>query len=166
VPVRRSGWQTEDSLKMPLTDRFFVVGQLGANSDSVERQQYKFVGRTGIGWKPPWLGAEIQVRTGRTMTNYDSTTMDIIPERTRTFYEVNTRWPLASFLNLEYTQEMQLASAPDEHDRQNQDLRVAVPFSSAGQFHIGAKYYRLLDTSTPTPMLDRMQLYLGLQYKR
>jgi hypothetical protein len=166
VPVRRNGWQTEDSLKMPVTDRLFVVGQLGANSDSVERQQYKLVGRTGIGWKPPWLGAEIQFRTGKTVTNYDSSSVDVVPERMRTFFELVTRWPVASFLNLEYSHDAQLAVTPDEHDRENQDLRLAVPISATGQFHIGAQDYRWLDTNSPTPMLDRMQLYLGLQYKR
>ncbi|HEV3146383.1 MAG TPA: hypothetical protein VGZ47_21020 [Gemmataceae bacterium] len=167
VPVRRNGWQREDTVKMPLSDRFFIVGQFGANSDDTDRQAYKVIGRTGIGWKlPPWLGGEIQVRGGKSMTNYDSTAADIIPDRQRTFYEINTKWPVWRIFNLEYTQETQFASTPDEHDKLNQDLRVALPLSDSGQFHIGAKYYRYLDGTMTTPWLERLQFYLGLQYKR
>jgi hypothetical protein len=152
---------------MPLNDRLFLVGQFGANSDDTDRQAYKVVGRTGIGWKlPSWLGGEIQIRGGKSMTNYDSTTADIIPDRQRTFYEINTKWPVWRIFNLEYTQETQFASTPDEHDKLNQDLRVAMPLSDTGQFHIGAKYYRYLDGTTTTPWLERLQFYLGLQYKR
>jgi hypothetical protein len=167
MPVRRNGWQREDTVKMPLSHRFFLVGQFGANSDDADRQAYSVVGRTGIGWKlPPWLGGEIQIRGGKSMTNYDSTTADIIPDKARTFYEINTKWPVWRLFNLEYTQETRFASTPDEHDRLKQDLRVALPLSDTGQFHIGAKYYRYLDGTTTTPWLERLQFYLGLQYKR
>ena len=167
VPVRRNGWQREDTVKMPINDRFFIVGQFGANSDDTDRQAYKVVGRTGIGWKlPSWLGGEIQIRGGKSMTNYDSSTADIIPDKAHTFYEINTKWPVWRIFNLEYTQETQFASTSDEHDKMNQDFRVAMPISDTGQFHIGAKYYRYLDGSATTPWLERLQFYLGLQYKR
>jgi len=167
LPVRRNGWQHEDTVKMPLNDRFFLVGQLGANSDDADRQAYKVVGRTGIGWKlPPWLGGEIQIRGGRSVTNYDSTIVDTVPERIRSFYEINTKWPVWRIFNLEYTQETHFAGAPDEHDTLNQDVRLAMPLSDTGQFHIGAKYYRYLDGAPTTPWLERLQFYLGLQYKR
>src|SRR5260370_42568795 len=43
VPLRRSGWQTEESVKMPLAASVFVIGQLQANRGSGECQQYALI---------------------------------------------------------------------------------------------------------------------------
>ncbi|MFL5340448.1 MAG: hypothetical protein ACJ8F7_09875 [Gemmataceae bacterium] len=170
TPIRRTGWKTEESVKLPFLGPLFVVGQVGANSGSVEQQQFQLVGKTGVGMKlPSWLGGEIQFRTGRSKTNYDTDTDTLLSaEQVKTFVEVATRWPLAGWLNLEYTgQARPPALSPIEHDtlKVEQDVRLAMPFSNSGQFHIGARY-KWEDTTMPTPWMDRMKWYFGLEFKR
>src|ERR1051326_3506658 len=137
-PLRRNGWKTEDSLKMPLGGSVFIVGQVGANSDSVEQQQYKVTGSTGVGATLP-AGGEIQVRRVRSVTNYDPDDLMLIREQAKSSVEFTLRWKLPGDLKLEYTGEavQQLL----EHDLRKQDLRLAFPLTSSGQFHIGAKYH-------------------------
>src|SRR5437870_1862483 len=89
TPIRRSGWQTDESLKLPLAGSLFVVGQLRANSGSIEYQQYELVGRTGLGVRlPEWLGGEIQVRGGRSKANYDPDDESMFPGKVTTFLEL------------------------------------------------------------------------------
>ena len=170
MPIRRSGWKTEESLKVPFLGPLYVVGQVSADSGSVEQQQYNLVSKTGLGMKlPDWLGGEIQVRTGRSKTNYDSDTDTLLStDQVKTFVEVSTRWPLAAWLNLEYTgQALPPALSPVERDtlKVNQDVRLAFPLSNSGQFQIGAKY-RWEDTTSQTPWFERMKIYFGLEFKR
>ena len=169
TPIHRSGWKAEDSVKLPFVGPLFVVGQVGANSDSVERQEYNLIGKTGLGLKlPEWLGGEIQLRTGRSKTNYDPDTETLYAtEQVKTFVEVATRWPLAAWLNLEYTGQALPSAVSAERDllKFKQDLRLAVPLSNSGQFHIGAKY-TWDEAAAPTPWIERMKMYVGLEFKR
>ena len=56
--------------------------------------------------------------------------------------------------------------SPAEREKMNQDLRVALPFGDgSGQFHVGAKLKRD-DSTTATPWVDRMELYMGLKLQR
>src|SRR5262245_19592960 len=123
TPLRRSGWETEDSLKSPLSGPFFLVGRVGANSESVEQQSYKLVGMTGLGLRLP-IGGEIQMRGGRQMTNYDPDDLYLVPEQSRNFFELSTRWTLPGQLNLEYTRE-----ATPARSNLKRDIRLAIPLS-------------------------------------
>src|SRR5579859_3659607 len=153
VPLRRSGWQTEESVKMPLAGSVFVIGQLQANSGSVEWQQYEFVGRTGLGMRlPPWLGGEIQLRGGRSMANYDPDAESMFPGRTKTFFELATKWPIFGRINLEYTGKAIPPQSAAEREVLRQELKLAIPLSDSGQFHVGARY-RSEDATMPSPWI-------------
>jgi hypothetical protein len=166
VPIRRSGWQTDESLKLPLLGSVFVVGQLRANSGSIEHQQYEFVGRTGVGVRlPDWLGGEIQFRGGRSKANYDPDVENMFPDKVTTFFELATKWPVFGRLNLEYTGKAIPAQTPSERDVLKQELKLALPFADYGQFHVGARY-RWEDSITQSPWHERMNVFIGLQMKR
>lgn len=157
IPLQRSGWETEESLKFNLNRSLFLVGRVGANSEWVESQQYKVVGVTGVGLKLP-IGGELQVRGGRSLTNYDPDDLVLIPEQAKTFIEFTTRWSLPGSLNLEFTSE----TVPDQPNV-SRDLKLAMPLPKSGEIHVGARYSYEGET---TPWIDRMKLYFGLQLKR
>jgi hypothetical protein len=163
VPIRRNGWQTEDSLKLPLTESLFLLGQVDANAQSFEWQQYKWSRAIGLGFRLP-VGGEVQLRSGKSATNYDPDDFALIPERTKSFVELTTKWRLPWSLNLQYSGEASRAQT-STRDILNQDLRLAVPLSNSGQMHVGAKY-RWEDTTVPTPWIERTKLYFGLEWKR
>jgi hypothetical protein len=164
VPLRRTGWESEDSLKLPFNRTFFVVGKLGADSGSFEQQQYKLVGATGLGVRLPF-GGEIQMRRGRSVTNYDPDDLVLVPEHSKDFVEFSTKWTLPGAVKLEYTQESVAAQAPMGRDKITRDVRFAYPLPKDGQIHIGAKY-ESPDTAAPAPWVERTKLYLGLLLKR
>jgi hypothetical protein len=163
-PFRRNGWKTEDSLKLPLGGSLYFVGQVGANSDSIEQQQYKFSSTTGIGATLP-AGGEIQLRRVRSLTNYDPDDLVLIREQTKSSVEVTLRWKLPGDMKLEYTGEASAAQQLLDHEFLKQDMRLAFPLSNSGQFHIGAKY-RAPEPGTATTWMERMKLYLGVEWKR
>src|SRR5205807_644399 len=95
-PSRRSAWETDETLKMPVAGPLFLFGQLGASTAAVEEQQHKWLGRTGVGLKlKPWFLEEVQVRGGPAM-RYDSTGKKAgqSPERSELFLEAVTKLPL------------------------------------------------------------------------
>src|SRR5262249_10166345 len=102
IPLRRTGWQSEESLKLPFNRTFFVVGKVGADSGSFEQQQYKLSGSTGLGVRLPF-GGEFQMRRVRSMTNYDSDDLALVPEHFKDSLELTTKWTLPGDLKLEYT---------------------------------------------------------------
>ena len=166
VPLRRSGWQTEESLRLPVFGSLFVVGQVGANSGSVEWQQFKFIGKTGLGWKlPSWLGGEIQLRGGRSVANYDPDSETMMPEQMKKFVEFNTRWPIAEWLNVEYTGQASSTQTLTVHDVLTHEIRFAVPLWHSGEFRVGARY-RGEDPASQTFWYERTKLLIGLELKR
>jgi hypothetical protein len=164
VPVRRTGWQSEDSLKLPFNRTFFIVSKVGADSGSLEEQQYKLTGSTGLGVRLPF-GGELQVRRGHSLTNYDSDALSLIPEHSKDFVELTTKWTLPGDFKLEYTQESVSPQTPLDRSKTTRDLRIAYPLPKDGQIHIGAKY-ESTDTTLPQPWVDRMKIYMGLILKR
>jgi hypothetical protein len=163
LPIRRNGWQTEDSLKLPLTESLFLLGQVGANAQSFEWQQYKLSQAIGFGFRLP-VGGEVQLRSGKSVMNYDPDDFSLIPEKTKSFVELTTKWRLPWSLNLQYSGEASRAQT-STRDILNQDLRLAVPLSNSGQVHVGAKY-RWEETTVQTPWIERTKLYFGLEWKR
>ncbi len=164
VPLRRTGWESEDSLKLPFNNTFFIVGKVGADSGSLEQQQYKLVGTTGLGVRLPF-GGEVQMRRGRSLTNYDPDDLVLVPEHSKDFVEFSTKWTLPGDVKLEYTQESSSSQSPLVRDKIKRDVRFAYPLPKDGQIHIGAKY-ESPDSTTPAPWVERMKLYMGLLLKR
>jgi hypothetical protein len=169
-PSLRNTWETDESLRLPVAGPLFLFGQLGGSSPSAEQRQLKWLGKTGIGVKlKPWLLQEVQVRGGPAV-RYDSTTTlspGQSPERSELFLEAVTKVPLPVVgpLNVEYTGYAVPAATPTDRNQINQDFKLAVPLSSGGQFHVGAKY-RWENVPSSTPWVDRMELYMGVQLKR
>jgi hypothetical protein len=168
-PSVRNTWETDESLRMPLGGQLFLFGQLGASSPSVEQQQLKWLGKTGVGVKvKPWLLEEVQVRGGPAV-RYDDTSLSRgqSPERSELFLEAVTKLPLPVVgpLNVEYTSYAVPAATPSDRNQINQDFKLAVPLSSGGQLQVGAKY-KWENAAGATPWVDRMQLYMGVQLKR
>src|SRR5262249_23110859 len=61
-PSRRSTWETDETVKMPVAGPLFLFGQLGASTPAVEEQQHKWLGRTGVGLKlKPWFLEEVHI---------------------------------------------------------------------------------------------------------
>jgi len=168
-PSRRATWETDETVKMPVGGPLFLFGQLGASTTAVEEQQHKWLGRTGVGLKlKPWFLEEVQVRGGPVM-RYDATSKKSgqAPERSELFLEAVTKLPLPVIgpLKVEYTSFAVPAGTASERGQINQDVKLAKPFRGDNEFHVGAKYHTE-DSTSPTPWVDRMQLYLGVQLKR
>jgi len=164
TPLRKSAWLTENQLLAPMAGPVYLIGQVGANSESQEWQQYKLVGRTGVGWKlPAWLGGDVQIRGGKALTNFDAERQSMIPDQSRTFLELVTKWALPGSLQLEFLSESVMN--PAGNDLQKRDLRLAVPITQSGQVHFGAKYWSM-PSSDPAAWRDRMRFYMGVQWQR
>jgi hypothetical protein len=167
APLPNRTWKTEDSVRLPLAGSLFVVGQVDSRSDSVEAQLYKLETRTGVGAPLPFLpGGEVQFRGGRSVTNTDPESPSVVPgpDRSRYFLELMARGQLVGPWKVEYTAAALTPTSPTARDQIKQDLRLACPFGENRQFHLGAKYK--WDDATTTPWTERMQLYLGVEWKR
>jgi hypothetical protein len=169
-PSLRNAWETDETVKMSVAGPLFLFGQLGASSPSVEQQQLKWLGKTGVGVKlKPGLVEEVQLRGGPAV-RYDDTssaTRGQLPERSEVFLEAVTKVPLPGVgpLNVEYTGYAVPPAAAGDHNQFNQDVKLAMPLSGGGQFHVGAKY-KWENAAGATPWVDRMQVYMGVQLKR
>ena len=166
-PATRNTWETDQTLKVPVAGSLFFFNQVTGSTPAVEQQQYKWLGKTGVGLKiKPWLFQEVQVRTGPAVRYDDTTTLTKgqSPERSELFVEAVTKVPVPVVgpVNLEYTTYAVPAATSADRNQINQDFKVALPFAG-GQFHVGAKYK--WEAASTTPWMDRMQLYLGVQNK-
>jgi hypothetical protein len=167
-PTVPNAWETDESVKVPVGDSLFVFGQLGASTPAVEQRQYRWLGRTGFGMKlKPWLLREVQVRGGPAV-RYDDTeklSPGQSPERSELFLEAATKVPLPILgpVNVEYSGYAVPAVTPTDRNCVNQDVKLALPFSGGGQFHVGAKYK--WETASVTPWMDRTEVYMGVQSK-
>jgi hypothetical protein len=171
-PLQRGpSWATDETVQVPLSDMLFVFGTVDAESKSIEQQQHRWSTKTGVGMKfRPWLLDEVvQLRTGPAMRyeDPDHPTRSATPERSELFLEVSTKLPLPVVgpINLNYTGAAIPPVTTSERERIKQDVRFAMPLSQQSQFHFGAKWWSE-DQPTPTPFIDRAQLYLGVQIKR
>jgi hypothetical protein len=167
-PTVSNAWETDESVKLPVGDSLFVFGQLGGSTPAVEQRQYRWLGKTGVGMKlKPWLLREVQVRGGPAV-RYDDTeklSPGQSPERSELFLEAATKLPLPVLgpVNVEYSGYAVPAVTPTDRNCVNQDVKLALPFSGGGQFHVGAKYK--WETASVTPWMDRMEVYMGVQSK-
>jgi hypothetical protein len=169
VPAYRRAWSTEESLKVSLAQPVYVYGQVGATSDAADAQAVQFTGKTGIGlrWEP-LPKSELQLRTA-TEVSYGDPNAPLAryaaPATSQLALELLAKAPLMGPLRMEYTGTALPARTLTERDQLKQDLRVAMPLGEAGQVHVGARY-RWDGPLTPTPWIDRAELYMGLSLKR
>jgi hypothetical protein len=159
-------WQAENAVQVSLTGPLHVFGQFGANCDSVVNQDLKLAGKTGLGCKLPKLaGVEMLIRGGTSMSMADPQRPERMKEQSGLLFELQCRCPLPGKLRLEYDSTAVPALDPTEHDRLMQDVRVAVPLGSLGEFRLGAKH-NWENLPIQRPWTEGMQLYLGVDLKR
>jgi hypothetical protein len=165
-PLGTRKWEHEHKLQVPLTGPVFVVGQVNATCTSMDSQEMKVIGKTGLGCKvSPWSRWELQLR-GLTAVTYDDTSRaSPTREQSELLLELEARCPLAGLVNLEYQTTAAPALTVTEHDRLKQDLHLAFPLGALGKFSVGAKH-SWENTPTPHPWTEGMQLYIGVDLKR
>jgi hypothetical protein len=166
-PSAHNTWETDQTMKVPVAGSLFVFNQVTGSTPDVDQQQYKWLGKTGVGLKiKPWLFQEVQLRTGPAVRFDDTGTLSKgqSPEHSELFVEAVTKLPVPVLgpLNLEYSTYAVPAATPSDRNQINQDFKVALPIAG-GQFHVGAKYK--WEAANSTPWMDRMQLYMGVQNK-
>src|SRR5262249_61197043 len=76
--------------------------------------------------------------------------------------ELVARMPLVGPLELEYTGSAIPAVTRSDTDQFKQELRLALPLKGDNEVEFGARYR--WDTS-PTPWVDRAQLFLGVKLR-
>jgi hypothetical protein len=145
---------------------FALFGQVGANCESVDSQEIRLSGRTGLSCRlSPWQRAEVVLQGGPSLSCADPLRPVRMQEHSEFLFEVQCRWYLLGPVKLEYSGTATPALAPTEHDRINQDVRFAFPIGAAGQLQLGAKH-NWEHLTVPKPLTDSGQLYFGLEMKR
>jgi hypothetical protein len=165
-PLQKKKCNTEEAVRMTVSGPLYVFGQVGTSCESMDSQELKITSRTGLGWKvQPWSQFEVLVRGGHCVTCDDPIRPIRVKEESDLFLELQCRCPLPGKLNLEYQSTAFPALNISEHDRVNQDLRLAFPLWGLGQFRVGAKH-SWENAIAPRPWAEGMELYVGLDLKR
>jgi hypothetical protein len=169
APALDSPWKAGQTWHMDLAGPVFLFSELGAAPDPVAPEELKVKYRSGVGCKIPVGRLEVQLQGGRSMTYSDPLgPLDRGGQHTELFFEVKCRCPLPlpGQIGLEYQGSAVPALSPQDRDKINQDLGLAIPVGDAGRFRLGAKH-QWENTATTTPAksswLDGMQLYLGFE---
>jgi len=165
-PALSRDWQAEQSLNLPLPlqESLFMFGQFATGGD-VDHTQSHVKGRTGLGWKySPFGGTELQVRTGPVVSYTDDQQTRTL-ERSQLSVEMQAKLDLFGPLQLQYAGEALPSFAQADRHQLLQDVKVAVPFGTNRELSVGAKY-RWEETLTPTPWLQRAEIYMGLRFQR
>src|SRR5262245_4797714 len=166
-PVVGDEWRANESWKLDFAGPVYLFGEVGAGADPFVSQELRMSGRTGLGWRLPVVvpGAEVQVRSGPSLSVTDPLRQEPVRSRPELFLELQARCPLARKLGLEYQGSAVPAFTPLEHDRVSQDIRLAVPLGSAGKFRLGAKH-QWQNAEQPRPWTEGMQVYFGIELGR
>lgn len=170
-PGRPRTWGADQSVNMPLAGPLFAYGQFGASTPTVDEQPgVRWQSKYGVGVKlKPGIVDELQVRGGPALRSDDSGRLvrSYNGEKSELFIEAITRFgiPIVGTLNFECTSYAVPAATAGEHSQVNQDFRLARALPSGGQVHVGARY-RWEELAGTSPVVERTQVYLGLQLKR
>ena len=168
LPYSARNWNAQESLNVPLpvVDSVFMFGQFDSKGDVYNNQQLTMKGKTGVGWKwSPFSRSELQLRTGPVVNYADVYNPVKSSEKSQLSVELQAKLDLFGPLQLQYSGEALPALVQADHRTLLQDLKIALPFGTNQELHIGAKY-RWEDTLSSTPWLDRAQLYMGLKFQR
>jgi hypothetical protein len=166
VPYGGKNWKAQEKVQIPvpisipLAEQLFVYGQFDGSGDNVTRQQTSISSKSGVGVKWALIaGSELQVRYA-TLTSYDATA----PGRVQPALEVLAKMPLMGPLSLEYTGSAIPAVARTDLDQFKQELRLAFPLKGDNELEFGARY-RWDVTPTPTPWVDRAEIFFGVKFR-
>ena len=166
VPYGGRNWMAQQKLQVPvpidvpLAEQLFVYGQIDGSGDAIRNQQTSLYGKSGVGVK--WAlvaGSELQLRYA-TLMSYESAT----PGRVQPALEVLAKLPLMGPLSLEYTGAAIPAVARTDLDQIKSELRLAYPLRGDNELEFGARY-RWDVTPTPSPWMDRAQLFFGVKLR-
>ena len=166
MPWHVSDWRTEESLNLPLpaAESLFVYGKLDSEGEAFDNRRLRMTGKTGFGWKwTPIARSELQFRSGPVVNISDLYNPGRAQEKSQLSVELQAKLALFGPLQLQYSGEALPALVQTDRHTVLQDFKLAVPFGSNREFHIGARY-RWEDVSA-TPWLDRTQIYLGLKFQ-
>jgi hypothetical protein len=160
-PVPEEAWQTEEAWKLDVLGSVSVFGQVGAGQELTRFEDLKLTGRTGLAWKlPVGPGGEVLLRGGPSVTCADALRPALAQGRSELLLELTCRWALLGPVGLEYQGSATPALSPTDHDRLDQDVRLALPLGKLGRLRLGAKH-SWENLTIPRPWSDTMQLYLN-----
>jgi hypothetical protein len=160
-PIPQEAWQTEEAWKLDILGSVSVFGQVGAGPQPTRSEDLKLTGRTGLAWKlPVGPGGEMLLRGGPSVTCADALRSGLAQGRSELLLELTCRWPLLGPVGFEYQGSATPALSPTDHDRLNQDVRLALPLGKLGRLRLGAKH-SWESLTIPRPWSDTMQLYLN-----
>jgi hypothetical protein len=150
-------WKRQDAWDCPLAGPFTVYGKLNGAEDKVE-------GRAGVRCKVGlWGSAELELRSGPSLTCTDPMRQDRAQARSEWLLEVQARWPLLASVGLEYQGVASPALTPLDKDRISHDLRLAIPVGPAGKFSIGARQKLEAADAPRSVWSEAREVYLGLE---
>ena len=161
-------WKAAHSLNLPLraSESVFMFGNFDSSGSSLDHQMVTMKGRSGLGVKmSPFDGSELQVRTGTLVSYADTYSSAKATERSQLSVELQAKLALFGPLQLQYAGEALPAMIQTDRHTLLSDLKLALPFGTNRELYLGAKY-KWEDTLTPTPWVDRAQLYLGVKFQR
>ncbi len=166
VPYGGRNWKAQEKVQIPvpisvpLAEQLFVYGQFDGSGDALTRQQTSLSSKSGVGVKWALIaGSELQLKYA-TLMSYDVTS----PSRVQPALEVLAKLPLMGPLSLEYTGSAIPALARTDTDQFKQELRLAYPLKGDNELEFGARY-RWDVTATPTPWVDRAELFFGVKFR-
>ena len=166
VPYGGQNWTAQQKvhipvpIDVPLAEQLFVYGQVDGRGDAWSTHQANVSGKSGVGVK--WglvAGSEVQLRYA-TLMSYESAT----PGRVQPAFEVLAKMSLMGPVSLEYTGAAIPAVARTDFDQLTSELRLAYPLTGDNELEFGARYRWEL-TPTPTPWMDRAQLFFGVKLR-
>lgn len=140
-PAKSPGWQVEEGLPLPLPGQVFVFGQLGGEEDKPAARDLRLKGRTGVGWKVPLSPeAEVLFRSGPALGSTDPLHPSRVLEEAHLQLEMQCRWRLLGWAELEYQGVASPFLNAGERGRLDQDLGFTLPLGKAGQLRLGTKH--------------------------
>jgi hypothetical protein len=168
TPYGGRNWKAQEKVQIPvpvsvpLAEQLFVYGQFDGSGDTLTRQQTSLSSKSGVGVKWALIaGSELQLRYA-TLTSYDVAS----PSRVQPALEVLAKLPLMGPLSLEYTGSAIPAIARTDTDQFKQELRLAYPLQGDNELEFGARYrWDVTPTTTPTPWVDRAELFFGVKFR-
>ena len=166
VPYGGRNWKAQEKVQIPvpvpvpLAEQLFVYGQFDGSGDALTRQQTSLSSKSGVGVKWALIaGSELQLKYA-TLMSYDLSS----PSRVQPALEVLAKLPLVGPLSLEYTGSAIAAMARTDTDQFKQELRLAYPLTGDNELEFGARY-RWDVTATPTPWVDRAEIFFGVKFR-
>jgi hypothetical protein len=171
IPYVGRDWKAQEKvqipvpLPLPVAEQLFVYGQLDGSGDALNNQQTSLYGKTGVGlkWSLP-ARSELQLRYATLFSYADELSVGRFQERAQPAVELNARLPLFGPLELEYTGSAIAGTTRTDNDQFRQELRLAMPLRGDNELEFGARY-RWEPIPTPSPWVDRAQLFLGVRIR-